>query len=71
MEQRKHRYKNRNRWGVLKVNFNNLILTGCELVASGTLIYLFTKENKIAAWEQKQIKKIKRFIYNLIVKLEG
>ena len=53
------------------MSFNNLLLTGCEILASGTLIYLFTKENKIAAWEQKQIKKIKRFIYNLIVKLEG
>ena len=53
------------------MSVSNLILTGCEIIASGTLIYLFTKENKIAAWEQKQIKKIKRFIYNLIVKLEG
>jgi hypothetical protein len=50
---------------------SNLIITGCELIASVLLIYGFTKENKIAAWEQKQIKKIKRFIYNLIVKLEG
>jgi hypothetical protein len=50
---------------------NNLIITGFEIIASGALIYLLTKENKIAAWEQKQIKKIKRFIYNIIVKLEG
>ena len=28
-------------------------------------------EDKEIRWEQKQIKKIKRFIYNIIVKLEG
>jgi hypothetical protein len=50
---------------------NNLILTGCEVLASCLLIYGFTKEAAIIRWEQKQIKKIKRFIYNLIVKLEG
>jgi hypothetical protein len=53
------------------MSFNNLILTGCEVLASCLLIYGFTKEDRIAAWEQKQIKKIKRFVYNLIVKLEG
>ena len=52
------------------MSVSNLIITGCEILASVLLIYGFAKENKIAAWEQKQIKKIKRFIYNLIVKLE-
>ena len=49
----------------------HIILTALELVISGVLIYGFTQEERIARWEQKQIKKVKRFIYNLIVKLEG
>jgi hypothetical protein len=49
---------------------NNLILTGCEILASVLLIYGFTKEDKIIQFEQKSIKKIKKAIYNLIVKLE-
>ena len=50
---------------------SNLIITGCEIIASVLLIYGFTKEDKIIRWERKQVKKVKRFIYNLIVKLEG
>ena len=50
---------------------SNLIITGCELLVSVLLIYGFINEDKVIRWEQKQVKKIKRFIYNLIVKLEG
>lgn len=50
---------------------SNLIITGCELIASVLLIYGFTKEDKIIQIEQKAIKKIKKAIYNLIAKLEG
>jgi hypothetical protein len=53
------------------MSFNNLILTGCEIIASVLLIYGFMKEDKIIRWEHRQVRKIKRFIYNLIVKLEG
>jgi hypothetical protein len=53
------------------MSFNNLIITGCEIIASVLLIYGFTKEDRIAAWERKQVKRVKRFIYNIIVKLEG
>ena len=53
------------------MSVSNLILTGCEIVASCLLIYGFMKEDKIIRWEQKQVKKIKKFIYNIIVKLEG
>lgn len=53
------------------MSFNNLIITGCEFLAICLLIIGFINENKVIRWEQKQIKKIKRFIYNLIVKLEG
>ncbi len=49
----------------------NIILTGCEVLASVLLIIGFMNENKVIRWEQKQVRKIKRFIYNLIVKLEG
>lgn len=41
------------------------------LIFSLLLLYGFTKEAQIAAWEQKQLKKIKRAIYNLIVKYEN
>jgi hypothetical protein len=53
------------------MSFSNLIITGCEILASGLLIYGFTKEDKMIQIEQKAIKKIKKAIYNLIVKLEG
>jgi hypothetical protein len=56
---------------VLIVSFNNLFLTGCEIIASCLLIYGFTKEAAIIRWEQRAKRKIKRFIYNLILKLEG
>ena len=49
----------------------NIILTLCEVLISALLIYGFMNENKIIRWERKQVKKIKRFIYNIIVKLEG
>lgn len=50
---------------------SNLIITGCEIIASLLLIYGFAKEDKIIQFEQKAIKKVKKAIYNLIVKLEG
>jgi hypothetical protein len=53
------------------MSFSNLIITGCEVLASVLLIYGFIKEDKIIRWEQRTKRKIKRFIYNLIVKLEG
>lgn len=53
------------------MSFTNLIITGCEILTSVLLIYGFMNENKIIRWERRQVKKIKRFIYNLIVKLEG
>lgn len=34
------------------MSFNNLILTGCELIASVLLIYGFIKEDKIIQFEQ-------------------
>jgi hypothetical protein len=34
------------------MNANNLILTGCEILASCLLIYGFTKEDKIIQIEQ-------------------
>ena len=49
----------------------NIILTLCEVLISALLVYGFINESKVIRWEQKQVKKIKRFIYNLIVKLEG
>jgi hypothetical protein len=57
--------------GINTMTTSNLIITGCELVASVLLIYGFTKEAAIIRWEQRTKRKIKRFIYNLIVKLEG
>lgn len=49
----------------------NIILTICEVLISALLVYGFIHEDKVIKWEQKQVKRIKRFIYNLIVKLEG
>lgn len=49
----------------------SIIITGLEIIISALLIYGFINEDKVIKWEQKQAKKIKRFIYNLIVKLEG
>lgn len=49
----------------------NIILTLCEVLVSTLLIYGFINEDKVIRWEQKQVRKIKKFIYNLIVKLEG
>lgn len=53
------------------MSFSSLILTGLEIIISALLVYGFIHEDKVIRWEQKQVKKIKRFIYNLIVKLEG
>jgi hypothetical protein len=53
------------------MSVNNLIITGCEIIAFVLLVYGFMKEDKIIRWERKQVRKIKRFIYNIIVKLEG
>ena len=49
----------------------NIILTVCEVLISVLLVYGYLNENKIIRWERRQVKKIKKFIYNLIVKLEG
>jgi hypothetical protein len=53
------------------MSVSNLILTGCEILASCLLIYGFTKEAAIIRWEHRAKRKIKRFIYNLILKWEG
>lgn len=53
------------------MDFNNIISTGLELIASCLLIYGFINENKVIKWERRQARKIKKAIYNLIVKLEG
>ena len=50
---------------------SNLIVTGCEIIASVLLVVGYLNEDKIIQAEQKAIKKIKKAIYNLIVKLEG
>jgi hypothetical protein len=50
---------------------SNLIITGCEILASVLLIYGFINEDKVIRWEQRTKRKIKKIIYNLIVKLEG
>lgn len=50
---------------------SNLIITGCELIASVLLVVGYLNENKIIQAEQKATKKIKKTIYNFIVKLEG
>ena len=50
---------------------SNLIITGCELIASVLLVVGYLNENKIIQAEQNAIKKIKKAIYNFIVKLEG
>lgn len=42
-----------------------------ELFFIMLMLYGFKNEKQLIKWEQKQIKKIKRFIYNLIVKMEG
>ena len=49
----------------------NIILTGCEFIASVLLVVGYLNEDKIIQAEQKIIKRIKKTIYNLIVKLEG
>lgn len=53
------------------MSFNNLIITGCEFLSICLLIIGFINEDKVIKWEQKTKRKIKRFIYNIIVKLEG
>lgn len=53
------------------MSIGSIIITGLEIVISALLIYGFMNEDKVIRWEQKQVRKIKRFIYNLIVKLEG
>lgn len=50
---------------------SNLIITGCELVASVLLVVGYLNEDKIIQAEQKAIKRIKKAIYKFIVKLEG
>jgi hypothetical protein len=56
---------------VKRLSFNSAVLTLCELVVCGALIYGFSKEQQIIDWEQRQIKRIKKTIYNFIVKIEN
>ena len=44
--------------------------TTLELVFIVLIIYGFKHEKKLIKWEEKQLIKIKRFIYNLILKYE-
>lgn len=53
------------------MSVSNLIITGCEIIASVLLVVGYLNEKKIIRWEQRTKRKIKKFIYNLIVKLEG
>jgi hypothetical protein len=54
-----------------KMSIEHAAQTTLELLFIILMLYGFKNEKKLIKWEQKQIKKIKRFIYNLIVKMEG
>lgn len=46
------------------------IQTLLELIVSGLIIYGFIHEDKVIAFEQRLKRKIKRKIYNFIVRIE-
>ena len=47
------------------MSFTNLIITGCEIIASGLLIYGFMNENKVIEFEQ-DVKRIVKGNYKRI-----
>jgi hypothetical protein len=53
-----------------KMSLEHAFQTVLELLFIILLLYGFKYEKELIKWEQKQIKKIKRIIYNIILEIE-